>query len=43
MSKRFYESARHTLQEDPILYNDEIASFYGAKPNLIKNFNLFWR
>lgn len=36
-SQRFYKSDRLTIQQDPILYNDEIASFFGAKPDLWKN------
>ncbi|XP_071949689.1 flavin-containing monooxygenase 5-like [Antedon mediterranea] len=31
---RYYKSARHTIQKDPILYNDEIASLIGSKPQL---------
>ncbi|CAF1011553.1 unnamed protein product, partial [Brachionus calyciflorus] len=43
VENRFYKSSRHTLQVDPLLYNDEISSFFGAKPNLIKNPALAWR
>jgi len=35
--KRFFQSKRHTIQQDPVLYCDEIASFFGAKPNLWKH------
>lgn len=42
MDERFYHSARHTLQEDPLNYNDEIAEFYGARPSILRNFTLAW-
>ena len=42
-SDRWYRSARHTIQRDPIIYNDEIASFFGAKPELLKHPALAWR
>ena len=38
----YYASARHTIQQDPITYNDEIASFFGAKPQLWKHPSLAW-
>eukprot|EP00117_Sycon_ciliatum_P024226 scpid37421/ scgid20379/ Dimethylaniline monooxygenase [N-oxide-forming] 5; Dimethylaniline oxidase 5; Hepatic flavin-containing monooxygenase 5 len=34
--ERYCKSTRHTIQRDPIVYNDEIASLFGAKPQ-------FWR
>lgn len=40
---RWYQSARHTIQRDPIVYNDQIASFFGAKPNPFKQLSLAWR
>lgn len=43
MDKRFYKSARHTLQEDPLTYNDDIAKYYGAKPSWLQNPTLIWR
>ncbi|XP_041354135.1 flavin-containing monooxygenase 5-like [Gigantopelta aegis] len=42
-SERWYESPRHTIQRDPIKYNDEIASFIGSKPNIFKHPSLAWR
>ncbi|KAK7090381.1 flavin-containing monooxygenase 5-like [Littorina saxatilis] len=42
-SDKWYQSARHTIQKDPIVYNDEIASFFGAKPELLKHPSLAWR
>ena len=30
MDERFYKSSRHTIQEDPITYNDDIAKYFGA-------------
>nr|KAG5701451.1 hypothetical protein BaRGS_032783 [Batillaria attramentaria] len=41
-SDRWYQSARHTIQRDPIVYNDQIASLFGAKPELLKNPSLAW-
>lgn len=41
--ERWYHSARHNIQRDPILYNDEIAAKFGAKPELLKNPSLAWR
>lgn len=38
----FYSSARHTIQQDPIVYNDEIAAYFGAKPQLWKHPTLAW-
>ncbi|KAJ8309767.1 hypothetical protein KUTeg_011632 [Tegillarca granosa] len=43
MSSKYYRSDRHTMQKDPILYNDEIASFIGAKPEILKHPTLAWR
>lgn len=43
MSSKYYRSDRHTMQKDPILYNDEIASFIGAKPEIFKHPTLAWR
>ncbi|XP_076098943.1 flavin-containing monooxygenase 5-like [Mytilus galloprovincialis] len=40
---RYYHSARHTIQKDPITYNDEISSYFGAKPELLTNPTLAWR
>lgn len=42
VSTRYYQSARHTLQRDPIVYNDQVAAFFGAKPSLIKHPKLLW-
>ena len=42
-ANRFKKSLRHTIQEDPIVYNDEVSSFYGAKPSFPKNIGLIWR
>ena len=41
--KRFYKSSRHTIQEDPITYNDSISSYFGAKPDKVKNLPILWR
>lgn len=41
--KRFYNSNRHTIQQDPIVYNDEISELFGAKPNFYKNWFILWR
>lgn len=38
----YFASARHTIQQDPITYNDEIASYFGAKPQLWKHPSLVW-
>jgi hypothetical protein len=38
-----FGSARHTIQRDPTLYNDEITSYFGAKPELLKHPMLAWR
>ena len=40
---RWYNSARHTLQQDPITYCDMIAEKFGAKPNPFKHPTLAWR
>ncbi|KAI8772429.1 dimethylaniline monooxygenase [N-oxide-forming] 5 [Biomphalaria glabrata] len=42
-SGRWYQTARHTLQKDPIVYNDEIGEIIGAKPKLFQNPLLTWR
>ena len=38
----YYASPRHTIQQDPMTYNDEIASYFGAKPQLWKHPSLAW-
>jgi len=38
----YFASARHTIQQDPICYNDEIASYFGAKPQLWRHPSLAW-
>lgn len=38
----YFASARHTIQQDPLNYNDEIASYFGAKPQLWKHPSLAW-
>ena len=43
LANRFKKSDRHTIQEDPLRYNDEISNFYGARPSFIKNFTLIGR
>ncbi|XP_077988074.1 flavin-containing monooxygenase 5-like [Glandiceps talaboti] len=40
---RYYASARHTIQKDPIPYCDDIASFYGAKPQIWRHPTLAWK
>lgn len=40
---RFADSDRHTIQYDPIIYNDEVASFFDAKPSYSKNPTIAWR
>jgi dimethylaniline monooxygenase (N-oxide forming) len=40
---RFNKSSRHTIQTDPIVYNDEISEFIDAKPSLFANFGIAWR
>ncbi|XP_035693857.1 flavin-containing monooxygenase 5-like [Branchiostoma floridae] len=42
-SKRYFASARHTIQKDPLLYNDSIAAQFGAKPQLWRHPRLAWR
>ncbi|WAR28553.1 FMO5-like protein [Mya arenaria] len=42
-SSKYYKSARHTIQRDPIVYNDEIADLIGAKPSPMTNPGLAWR
>lgn len=34
MRDRYTKSTRHTIQRDPLIYNDEVASMFGAKPQL---------
>ena len=34
LEDRYYKSTRHTIQRDPIVYNDEVTGFFGAKPQL---------
>ncbi|XP_022088130.1 dimethylaniline monooxygenase [N-oxide-forming] 5-like [Acanthaster planci] len=41
--RRYAASARHTIQRDPILYNDDLASRFGAKPQLWRHPSLAWR
>lgn len=41
--ERFYHSGRHTIQEDPITYNDEIGRQIGATPSLRDNFRLAFK
>ncbi|XP_070539185.1 flavin-containing monooxygenase 5-like isoform X2 [Ptychodera flava] len=41
--KRYYASARHTIQKDPILYCDEVSSFFGAKPQIWRHPTLAWK
>jgi hypothetical protein len=43
ISDRFYHSDRLTIQKDPILYNDEISSIFGAKPSIFRNPKFAWR
>lgn len=43
MDKRFYASARHTMQEDPLNYNDSIAEYFGARPSYLRHPKLAWR
>lgn len=38
IDERYFKGARHTIQVDWVPYMDEIASLYGAKPNLLKIF-----
>lgn len=38
----YYASARHTIQQDPIPYIDEIASYFGARPQLWGHPSLAW-
>ena len=40
---RYTKSARHTIQRDPITYNDDIASQFGAAPSIWNNPSLAWR
>ncbi|RUS78357.1 hypothetical protein EGW08_013877 [Elysia chlorotica] len=41
--ERYYNSARHTIQKDPIIYNDDIASMIGAKPDIFSHPTLAFR
>ena len=43
VKSRYTGSARHTIQRDPILYNDEIAAEFGAKPSMWRHPTLAWR
>jgi len=38
IDERYFKGARHTIQVDWVPYMDEIASLFGAKPNLLKLF-----
>ena len=38
----YHPSSRHTIQQDPIPYNDKIASYFGAKPQLWRHPSLAW-
>ncbi|XP_071829130.1 flavin-containing monooxygenase 5-like [Apostichopus japonicus] len=42
-AKKYFSSSRHTIQKDPIIYNDDIAARFGAKPQLWKHPRLAWR
>jgi len=45
MERRYFKGPRHTMQIDWVTFMDEIASQYGAKPNLLKYFftdPVFW-
>ncbi|XP_019645034.1 PREDICTED: dimethylaniline monooxygenase [N-oxide-forming] 5-like [Branchiostoma belcheri] len=42
-AKRYFASARHTIQKDPLLYNDSIAAQFGAKPQIWRHPRLAWR
>ncbi|XP_045201469.2 flavin-containing monooxygenase 5-like isoform X2 [Mercenaria mercenaria] len=39
---RYGRSSGHTMQKDPIVYNDEIADLIGAKPSIWKHPDLAW-
>ncbi|KAK3728887.1 hypothetical protein RRG08_053498, partial [Elysia crispata] len=41
--ERWYHSARHTIQKDPIVYNDDIAAMIGAKPDFLSHPTLAFR
>ena len=43
VKRRYYKSNRHTIQRDPLLYNDELAAMIGCKPSLTDNPGLAWR
>ena len=38
IEERYFRGARHTIQVDWVPYMDELASIFGAKPNLPKLF-----
>ncbi|ELT99393.1 hypothetical protein CAPTEDRAFT_160407 [Capitella teleta] len=40
---RWFKSERHTIQRDPLVYCDEIATFFGARPEFRKHPGLAWR
>lgn len=42
LERRYFASSRHTIQEDPIIYNDSVSSYFGAKPQLWCNPSLAW-
>ncbi|XP_072034242.1 flavin-containing monooxygenase 5-like [Amphiura filiformis] len=41
--KRYFASARHTIQRDPIIYSDEVTAMFGAKPQFWRHPSLAWR
>ena len=46
ISRRYYRSERHTIQDEWIEYLDAVTEQFGAKPNLLKYFftdNKLWR
>eukprot|EP00732_Lithocolla_globosa_P003313 Lithocolla_globosa_v1_NODE_2601_length_1938_cov_11.432820.p1 type:complete len:515 gc:universal NODE_2601_length_1938_cov_11.432820:338-1882(+) len=43
VSSRYSKSSRHTIQRDPILYVDEVAALFGAKPQLWRHPRLIWQ
>ena len=40
---RYTASKRHTIQRDPISYNDDLASQFGPKPSIWENPSMAWR
>ncbi|WAR28557.1 FMO5-like protein [Mya arenaria] len=40
---KYYNCAGHTMQRDPLVYNDDIAELIGAKPSLLRFPGLAWR